>query len=484
MIEVRCFESLEEAAFLRDEINGLNRRSARPDPFSTFEFFETFFRHEQFFLQGRNRRPWFLTASSAGRLIGYLALRRVTRRVLGVQTSMLGFLVNHDTDRPHLVAEVQSLAAVSEAFYDYLLGRRSEWSFLEFQQQDDSSSLFPPPAATDLHGYAVRQWPSLANGTIHVRWGTLAAYSKSLSKKFRANVNRQMRNLLAAGDVQFLSSDDVDSTPALLELYMLVEQHSWKARVNATIGRSPQRVDYIRSLLGASQPMRVTIHILLLDGIPIAGFITGAFLTGLYALHIVYDDRHSRLAPGSAMLLMGVRQAIVGQYAFFNLLSGFAYFKTRWLADITETRIAQIYRTGGVMFWHRWLGDWKRRILSDGSRERFALFNAVRRTLMGSKAEPPEKGHVTIPEPGLGERARIALLIAAARRGRCELLSGSGLAAAMPYEITLAERDQAGAETGSAVARNDSMKVPIALIDSPTSIPMSAPGAPKCRIAR
>ena len=40
MIEVRCFESLEEAAILRDEINELNRRSARPDPFSTFEYFE------------------------------------------------------------------------------------------------------------------------------------------------------------------------------------------------------------------------------------------------------------------------------------------------------------------------------------------------------------------------------------------------------------------------------------------------------------
>jgi hypothetical protein len=435
MIEVRCFESLEEAAFLREEINELNRCSARPDPFSTFEFFETFFRHEEFFPKGRGMSLWFLTASSAGKLIGYLALKRVTRKIMGIRTSMLGFLVTHDTDRPHLVAQVESLAAVSEAFYDYLLGRRTQWSFLEFQQQDDSSALFPPPAATDLHGYVVRQWPSLANGTIQVRWGTLAAYSKSLSKKFRGNVNRQLRNLLAAGDVQFLSSADASSTPALLELYMIVERHSWKAQANATICRHRQRVDYIESLLEAKQPMRVTIHILLLDGIPIGGFITGAFLTGLYALHVVYDDRHSRLAPGSAMLLMGVRQAIVGRYAFFNLLSGFAYFKARWLADITETRVAQVYRTGGVMFWHRWLGDWKRRILSDGVPERFALFNAVRRTIMGSKAEPCETGHVAIPEPDFGERARIAMLVAAAQRGRCELLAAADLAAAMSSEM-------------------------------------------------
>ena len=38
MIEVRCFGSLEEAAFLRDEVNALNRAGARPDPFSEEEF--------------------------------------------------------------------------------------------------------------------------------------------------------------------------------------------------------------------------------------------------------------------------------------------------------------------------------------------------------------------------------------------------------------------------------------------------------------
>jgi hypothetical protein len=505
MIEVRCFESLTEAEFLRDEVNELNRRSARPDPFSSFEFFETFFRHEELFAQEGRLKLWFLTASSAGRLIGYLALQRVTRKVMGIRISMLGFLVTHDTDRPHLVAQTESVAAVSEAFYAYLLGRRAEWSFLEFLQQDDSSPLFPPPAATDLHGYVVRQWPSLANGTIRVRWGTLAAYSGSLSKKFRGNVHRQMRNLLAAGEVQFLSSEDAGSTPALLELYMIVERRSWKARADATIGPHPQRVGYILSLLDAKQPMRVSIHILLLDGIPVAGLITGAYLTGLYALHTVYDDRYSRLAPGAAMLLMGVRQAIEGQYAFFNLLSGFAYFKARWLAEITETRIAQIYRAGGVMSWHRWLGDCKRRILSDGSPGRFALFNVVRRTLMGSKTGPATTTEAEISPPDLDERARVAMLVAVVRRGRCEFLSATGLVAAMPFGSPPAadlaparaagsqaiapvgavpRPDQAAAATGRAVTRNDSMSVPIALIDSPMSMPMSAPGTPKRRIAR
>src|SRR5512135_1430869 len=104
LIEVRCFDSLEEAAFLRDEVDELNRASARPDPFSTFGFFENYFRYDEFFPRGRGMRLWFLAAFLDGRLVGYLALKQVAHKVLGLQTSRLGFFVVHDTDRPHLVA--------------------------------------------------------------------------------------------------------------------------------------------------------------------------------------------------------------------------------------------------------------------------------------------------------------------------------------------------------------------------------------------
>ena len=243
MIEVRCFGSLEEAAFLREEVNALNRAGTRPDPFSTFEFFENFVRHEKSFPQGRGLHLWFLAAFDTGRLVGYMALKRTTHKVLGLPVSRLDFLVTHDTDRPQLVARPEHALAVSEAFYAYLLERKREWSFLEFRQQDAASSLFPPPAAVNLKGYRVRQWPSLDNGTIHVRWGTLDAYFKSFSPKFRSNVSRQMRSLLAAGEVEYLASSDPATTPALFELYHGIEPRSWKSRAGAAIGRYPQWVE-------------------------------------------------------------------------------------------------------------------------------------------------------------------------------------------------------------------------------------------------
>ncbi len=434
MIEVRCFGSLEEAAFLRDEVNALNRAGTRPDPFSTFEFFENFLRHHELFPHGHGLRLWFLAAFNAGRLIGYMALKQMTHRVLGLRASKLDFLVTHYDDRPQLVARPDHALAVSEAFYAYLLERKHEWSFLEFRQQDAASPLFPPPAAVKLKGYLVRQWPSLDNATIHVRWDTLDAYFKSFSKKFRSNVSRQMRSLLAAGEVEYLASSAPATTPALIELYHSIEPRSWKSRAGMAIGGYPQWVEYFKGLLDARQPMRVSIQVLLLDGVPIAGLISGAFMKGLYALHIVYDDRLSRLAPGSAMLLMGMRQAIDGRYAFFDLLAGFGYYKVRWQAQMTETRIAQIYRAGSLLFWHRVLGDWKRWVFPARPKETPVLFNPLRRDTSEREGEQTELDKIPKPPISHEERERIAALIAEVRKGQVEFLSATELAAVMPFE--------------------------------------------------
>jgi hypothetical protein len=440
VIEVRCFSSLDEAAVLRDDVNALNLDSARPDPFSTFEFFENFYKNDEFFPGGRGLKLWFLTAFSVGRLVGYLVLKQVPRRVLGMRTTTLDFLVAHDTDRPHVVARPEYMGPVSEAFYAYVLGRKQEWSLLEFEQQDENSSLFPPPAAIDLKGLRVRRWPSLENSTVHVRWGTIREYFKALSKKFRSNVGRNMRSLLTAGEVQLLSSSDPTTTPALFELYRSIEPRSWKSRANAYIGRHPKRVEFCNGLLDVRQPMQLSIHVLLLDGIPIAGLINGAFLRGLYALHIVYDERLSRLGPGSAMLLVGMRQAIDGNFAFFNLLSGFGYFKARWLAQITETRIAQIYRVDGVLYWRRVLGDWKRRLLARGAQPTPELFNRSRREVGDPAAGEAQLDTAGNYEVSANEREHIATLIAQVRQGKGEFLSTAELVAVMPMETTTSSK--------------------------------------------
>jgi hypothetical protein len=423
--------TLEEIETLREQINALNLASARPDPFSTFEFYENHLRNEERFPGRDGLRPWFLVAFTAGRLVAYLALKQVAHRVMGLRTPRIDWLTAHTADRPHLVAGPGYAKEVSEAFYAYLLKRKQEWSLLEFQQQDEASPLFPPSAAVDLKGCRVRQWPNMENGTIAVRWDTLQEYFRAFSKKFRSNISRQIRTLLSAGEVEFLMSSDPATTPYLFELYRVIEPRSWKSKADAAIGRDSMWIEYYKGLLDARQPMRVSIHVLLLDGMPIAGLINGSFEKGLYALHIVYDQGLSRLAPGVAVLLMGMRHAINGRYAFFDLLWGFGYYKTRWLAEMTETRSVQIYRRGGTFFWQRMLGDLKRRMLGRRPGRETALFNPVSRDVSELQAA---SSAAFAPEIGAEEKKRVAVLVARVRQGQGEFLSQEALASIMPFQ--------------------------------------------------
>jgi hypothetical protein len=435
MIEIRCCHDLAEAAPFRDAINALNLASARPDPFSTFEYYENHVRSAAHILPPANPRLWLLLAFSAGELTGYAALKQGRQRVLGLRAMKLDWLTAHIADRPHLVARPAQAAAVGAAIYAYLLACKREWSLLEFQQQEAASPLLPAPVDATSGACRSRDWPSLPNGTITLRWSSLAGYFAALPKKSRSNISRQMRTLLAAGDVQLLTASEPSARAALFELYRGVEAHSWKAQTAAGLGGEHRWLGYYTGLLDPRQPMQLVIQVLLLDGAPIAGLICGAFDRGLYALHMAYDDRTARLAPGSALLLMGVRMAIEGGYEFLNLLRGSGYYKTRWLADMTETRSLQVYRAGSAFHWRRVLGDAARRWFGRAS-DAGTLFNAVRREI-DDRTEPDGAAAAWLPGPG--ERARYASVIAHARRGSGEFLSATQLAAVLPFAAHRAE---------------------------------------------
>lgn len=420
MITIRCCHVLADAAPLRGAIDALNLASARPDPFSTFEYYENHLRHAAGFEPGGAARLWLLLAHEAGELVGYAALKQCRHRVLGLRAMKIDWLTAHVADRPHLVARPGREAAVAAAIYAYLVDRRQHWSLLEFQQQEAGSPLLPPPADAVAGACRFRQWPGAASGAIPIRWPSIRAYYAALSAKSRSNVSRQVRTLLAAGDVQLLASSDPRALPALLELHRSVEARSWKAR---TAADARDWAAAYSGLIDPAQPLRLVMQVLLLDGAPIAGLICGAFNHGLYALHMAYDERHARLAPGSALLLMGVRLAIEGRYAFLDLLRGSGYYKTRWLADMGETQNLQVYRAGSPFHWRRVLGDLAR-AGSTPATSTPTLFNPARRHAGDAPAGAPTRG----------ERARYAELVTLARRAPGEFLSTGQLAAVMPFE--------------------------------------------------
>lgn len=431
-MDIRCVRDLALAEPFRDAMMALNFAATRPDPFSTYEFYRNYLHHRMRRDAGTGLR--LLLAFDGEELVGYLALKRSTHRVMGLRVGKLDLLTAHQGDRPQIVARPERAAEVSASIYAHLMEPGQDWSMLEFQEQEQASNLQPSMANAARRAGLLQEWPSLANCTIRLHWPSLAAYFAALSKKARSNTGRQVRTLLAAGDVQVLTSTDTHALSALFELYRGIETHSWKAQTEAAIGRDRPTIDYYTGLMEASQPMRVGIQLLLLDGVPIAGLISGSFDKGMYALHTVYDDRHTRLSPGSTILLLGIRAALLGGFEYFNLLRGHAHFKERWLAEVNETHSLQIYRVGTPFYWRRRLGDLGRRWLRRLQRARSCGASGASPLRHAMDAiEPLRMKDAWSARPATVEQDRCAALVAAARQGRVEVLTATQFAAAMPF---------------------------------------------------
>ena len=430
-LQVRCLHEQAQMLELGAQINALNLQSHRPDPFATCEFYATYLQH-CIPANGEQPKLWFIVVFEGTELIGYLALKQIARTTLGIRSRGLEFLVGHEADRPQLVARAADLQRVSAAVYAYLLGRRRDWSFLELQGQMAESPLDPQQLGLPLRGCLVRDFPNWDNCTIEVRWNSVQQYVQALAKDVRYDVRNKLQRLHALGRLELLTASDPGATPALLDLYCSIEARSWKSQTEVAVG-SAVRVEYLRGLLDARQPMQMVMQILLLDGVPIAGLIAGSFATpqrkDLHTLHIVFDDRLAAAGPGSIMLLLGMRYAIEHGYGSVNLLAGFAYYKKRWLAQATPTRSIQIYRQGSLPFWRRVVGD-LRRSLQRHTPGGIEGFNPLRRQSRAQQpAEPRAERKFEVTH---AEREHAAHLIAQAQRGHCSVLTAAEIMASAP----------------------------------------------------
>ncbi len=427
MIRIRCLHDLSEIAPLRARMNALNLAASRPDPFATFEHLENVILRGEAFRRDPAPRVWFLAAFRGEELVGFLALKETRERMFGLAVRRLDFLVGYEADRPGIVAAPEQLDAVRAAALAHLALHRREWDYVEFQQQDAGSPLLAPLVGERLRGCMVREFPNWDNCTIAIRWPSVGHYIDALAAKFRTNLKRQMRKLHASGTLELLSSDDPACTPALLELYCGVEARSWKATTALHLCADQARLAYHRGLLDERQSMRVAILILMLDRVPIAGFITGGFDQGsrksLYGIHLTYDRGLHAVAPGSAILTLAMHRAISAGYAGVNLLSGFGYYKSRWLADVTPLRSVLVYRVGGLPYWRRRIGDlgrhWRR-----SAAEPEKCFNAAKRDTDSGAAPAAISG---------AARSAYQHLIDRVQRGRHELLGSADLARILPF---------------------------------------------------
>lgn len=432
-IRIQALRSLEEVRPLRDAIDALNLASRRPCPFATFEYVATFLAHDEY--ARPDKKLLFLAAFEGDALVGYLPLCKSRPRLFGVPYTRIDMLVWHDTDRPHVVSRTADEPRVCAAFYRYLLERERRWSVLEFGMQDAESSLRQLPRLDPLRLYA-RTYPDMPNTTVPLGYASFAEYFRGLAGHQRRNVSRLCRRLLGAGRVEVISCTDPGGRPDLLDLYLDLERRSWKQAARAGIGREPRRVAFFRDLCGGDQPLQLGFDLVLLDDLPIAGLVSGAFAGGLYGLEMAFDQDYEDLAPGHLLSLAAMRRGLAGHHASFNFNGNYAYYKAKMGGVVTETSAVQIYRVGSLPWLRARGGELLRRLRppqGDGAERH----NPARRRVQTANAEESrdEKTGARPRPPRDDERTRArAILRQLEERGvHIERLSGEILERALPF---------------------------------------------------
>jgi hypothetical protein len=334
----------------------------------------------------------------------------------------VGVLVSHDTDRPHVIARPEDEARCAQAFYEHLLARERGWSLIELGLQDADSALVAVPELNPLRHWT-RRFENMPVSRIPLPWRSLADYLASLNAHQRKTLTRFVRRTFATGHVESIACTDPRGASDMLDLYLDLERRSWKAAGHAGIGRDPRRIAFYRALCAEEQPLRIEIDLLLLDGLPIAGTLTGSFNGIFHALETCFDADYRDLGCGNVAVLLFFRRAMAANVREINMNGNYAYYKERLGGVVTETSAVQIYRVGSVPWLKAQAGALKRRLRPPI--EDKVEFNPDRRA---------NEEHSTVRPEHAEERARVrATLEALEGRGvRLDRLSGSELEAVIP----------------------------------------------------
>jgi hypothetical protein len=252
VIEVRCYDRWKPLR-LREDVNALNGRAARPDALHV-RVLRKLPSERRGRTRGRRSRLWFL-AAFRGKLIGYLPMRLNTPRAFGVGVPVLD--VTHtrpptpgrrglERGRGRTFGITRTSGSVTGHARTTATGRRSP--------------LLPESPV----GYRLRSgaW------RLHHRdrWESLSDY-----RRCRRNLQRPRGSCGTCSPPATCNRIiGPGRDTAAVRTARSIEPHSWKSRANADVGRHPTRIEHRKGLLDPRQPMRISIQILLLNGMPIA----------------------------------------------------------------------------------------------------------------------------------------------------------------------------------------------------------------------
>jgi CelD/BcsL family acetyltransferase involved in cellulose biosynthesis len=176
--------------------------------------------------------------------------------------------------------------------------------------------------------------------------GTWDALLASVSRNLRSQLGNRRRALERQGRLRFRTTVGGEEELARdLAAFLRVEGSGWKAGSGTAILSDPrtQRLytDFARAAAAAGW---LRLHLLELDGVPVAADLNCVFAGGTFLVKTGFDERYARFSPGLVLRGEVLRAAIQEGSRFYDFLGGPDGYKLRWTTDLRPRTAIKAYR--------------------------------------------------------------------------------------------------------------------------------------------
>jgi CelD/BcsL family acetyltransferase involved in cellulose biosynthesis len=166
----------------------------------------------------------------------------------------------------------------------------------------------------------------------------------SVSRKLRSQTRQFRRRLEGEGRLALRTVHGPEHDGDL-ERFLELEASGWKGERGTAIRSDPRSVRLYRGFArAAAERGWLRLHLLELDGTPVAGDLSCVVGGGEHLLKTAFDERHARLSPGLVLRAEVLGAAIAEGLSFYDFLGGPDHYKMRWATELRERLVVHAYR--------------------------------------------------------------------------------------------------------------------------------------------
>jgi len=226
-------------------------------------------------------------------------VRQVTRRLYGARVRVLEFLDFPVPVRDVLIDPRESADEVFNFLVDGMAGAiEGAWDFMCFRGVLETSVLVE---LAERYALSVKSHYDFS----HKLDVSHAGYVQNVLKsKVRSNLRRNLKKLGARGTYEFRTIDSYPQLEAAFDAFLTTEAAGWKSVRGGkrAVALHADQTAFYRSLLQESaRHGRSHIHLLSLDGEPIASDYCILTADACFSLKHGYDEQYSDIAPGNLL---------------------------------------------------------------------------------------------------------------------------------------------------------------------------------------